>query len=761
MDQGNQEWQPTNQISLNIQQLQSKITKNPWDNEAREQLIKETIKLGDNEQVDLAFKGFLDQFPTCVRIWLKYIDHTTSIQDYTKLEEIFKSCIQKVPNVQLYSKYVDYIIEIQSDFETVVSTFEYCLKTVGTDKESGDLWYKYITYCQQHQTQSNYEEQQRMDQLRKIFHRAVHTPLNNIEDIWKEYDTFENQLSKLTAKKFISDQASGYMTARACSKDLKALLEPIEKTQAKWITKPPTWSSNQVQLLNYWKRYLSWEQSNPLNLDKESLIARVLYGYKCCWLMLKYFVELWYDCASFLRDNDKAEEAISILKQGITENPSSLLLNFTLAEHYEQKKVHFTEIQALFDTLLKLLESSYESSNEKFDQEREQLKSLLKENSFMEDDGEAREREREIAKEHEKEVYQRVEVPRLKKNEMFKQSVSLVWIVYMRLTRRSQSIKAARIVFGKARKSTLVTSHVYVASALMEYYVNKDAVVAGKIFEAGLKAFPINEDPHAADFISHYIEFLKGLNDDNNTRALFERALSQIPPERSRALWTKYIDYETQYGDLSNLYKIEKRLGEVFPTEDVNSIDWAVKIASKWSYFDIAYVGELELGLKHLEGIPRIPAPAQAKQAQNSLLRNDQGRQIAMLGGVNVDQYPRPEFGKWNFYRAEPGQAKICKITELDQPRSEPVAVSSHTAKKKEGPQVPEPIARLMEKLPPKDGYSGPYLNVEELVTYLMRLNIPVSLGKMVNAPDRDVKLGMKRPRNDDDGRHSKSYRTD
>ncbi|KAJ3252779.1 mRNA 3'-end-processing protein rna14 [Boothiomyces macroporosus] len=750
MDQENPEWKPTNQISLNIQQLQLKISKNPWDNEAREQLIRETIKLGDNEQIDQAYRGFLDQFPTCARIWLKYVEHTHSIQDFKKLEEIFKSCIQKVPNVQLYSKYVDYIIEIQSDFETVVSTFEYCLKIVGTDKDSGDLWHKYITYCQQHQTQSSYEDQQKMDQLRKILHRAVHTPLNNIEEIWKEYDTFENQLNKLTAKKFISDQAGGYMTARACSKDLKTLLEPIEKIQPKWIAKPPTWTTNQIQLLNYWKRYLSWEQSNPLGLDKESLIARVLYGYKCCWLMLKYFVEVWYDCACFLRENEKAEEAISILKQGIAENPSSLLLNFTLAEHYEQKKVHFTEIQTLFDSLLKLLEENYQASNEKFDQEKEQLKSLLRENSFMEDDGEAREREREIAKEHEREVYQRIEVPRMKKNEMFKQSVSLVWIVYMRLTRRSQSIKAARIIFGKARKSTLVTSHIYVASALMEYYVNKDAVVAGKIFEAGLKQFPINEDPQAADFISHYIEFLKCLNDDNNTRALFERALSQIPPERSRALWTKYIDYETQYGDLSNLYKIEKRLGEVFPTEDVNSNEWAVKIASKWSYFDISYVGELELGLKHLESVPRIPAPAQSKQVQNTLMRNDQGRQIAMLGGVNVDQYPRPEFGKWNFYRAEPGQAKICKITELDQPASEPVV---STIKKKDLPQVPEAIAKLMEKLPPKDSYSGPYLNVDELVSFLMRLNIPVSLGKMVNAPDRDYKLGMKRPRNDDDGK--------
>ena len=50
--------------------------------------------------------------------------------------------------------------------------------------------------------------------MRKIFHKAVHTPILNIEEIWKEYDAFENNLSKLTAKKFIADQAGGYMTAR-------------------------------------------------------------------------------------------------------------------------------------------------------------------------------------------------------------------------------------------------------------------------------------------------------------------------------------------------------------------------------------------------------------------------------------------------------------------------------------------------------------------------------------------------------------------
>jgi Suppressor of forked protein (Suf) len=50
----------------------------------------------------------------------------------------------------------------------------------------------------------------------------------------------------------------------------------------------------------------------------------------------------------------------------------------------------------------------------------------------------------------------------------------------------------------------------------MEYHVNKDPVVAGKIFEVGLKNFNLKEDAEAASYISHYIDFLIGLNDDNS-----------------------------------------------------------------------------------------------------------------------------------------------------------------------------------------------------------------------------------------------------
>jgi len=37
-----------------------------------------------------------------------------------------------------------------------------------------------------------------MDALRKAYHRAVQIPLDNVEKLWQELETFENGLNKIT-----------------------------------------------------------------------------------------------------------------------------------------------------------------------------------------------------------------------------------------------------------------------------------------------------------------------------------------------------------------------------------------------------------------------------------------------------------------------------------------------------------------------------------------------------------------------------------
>ena len=78
----------------------------------------------------------------------------------------------------------------------------------------------------------------------------------------------------------------------------------------------------------------------------------------------------------------------------------------------------------------------------------------------------------------------------------------------------------ARSVFSRARKSVLCTYHIFVASALMEFYCNKDATVAGKVFEVGMRSLALN-DEDAPPYVMHYLDFLISMNDDNSTSCIF------------------------------------------------------------------------------------------------------------------------------------------------------------------------------------------------------------------------------------------------
>jgi energy-converting hydrogenase Eha subunit F len=55
-----------------------------------------------------------------------------------------------------------------------------------------------ISFIRVKKTGTTWEEQQKMDALRKVYHRAVQIPLENVEVLWKDYEAFENGLNKIT-----------------------------------------------------------------------------------------------------------------------------------------------------------------------------------------------------------------------------------------------------------------------------------------------------------------------------------------------------------------------------------------------------------------------------------------------------------------------------------------------------------------------------------------------------------------------------------
>lgn len=84
--------------------------------------------------------------------------------------------------------------------EVVKKAFEFALLHIGQDRAAGDIWREYIDFVKAGEAKTTWEEQQKMDALRRLYHRAVVIPLENVEQLWRELDQFENGLNKITVR---------------------------------------------------------------------------------------------------------------------------------------------------------------------------------------------------------------------------------------------------------------------------------------------------------------------------------------------------------------------------------------------------------------------------------------------------------------------------------------------------------------------------------------------------------------------------------
>ncbi|CAJ0635957.1 15600_t:CDS:10 [Entrophospora sp. SA101] len=624
---------------MSIEKFEKLISKNIYNKDVWEELLVE-VKSKDEDKVRYIYEKFLQHFPTSPKQWIQYAEYELKNKNFDKVESIFTRCIRTVLSVDLCKFYLNYILEKNTTDsgaispearDIIIKAYEFVIHLIGLDKDSGTIWNDYIQFIKTGETHNTWAEQQKMDTLRKIYQKAICIPLNNVEQIWKEYDQFENSLNKLTAKKILHDKSPSYMTARTTIKELRKITDKIVKNI---IPVPPKWTKQEKEQLSYWKDWIDWEKSNPLSLEDQSALSqRVMYAYKQAMMYLRFYPELWFEASNYLQSVKKEDEAVSTLKNATEIMPTSFLIHFAYADLQEDRK-QFEEARNAFKSLLDRLQEKIKSIEEAT---AEEINELNKPISSPTDNS-------------------------------------------MRFERRIGGMKAARTMFSKARKSPYCTHHVFIASAMMEYHCNKDLVVAGKIFELGLKTF-IN-DP---DYVVQYLDFLISLNDDNNALALFERALLSIPSDKAKILWKKFSDYENNYGDLASIYKINERQAKEYP--------------------------EAKFETTKLSSI--IESPQIEEEKESAPVRR------ALLDSVHPEKYPRPDFRQWVPYKpAEQLRRQQQQAPTTQNPLTWTMLPNGLT--------LPDSIAKFLVRLPPPTSYTGPFINVDTITDLIRNFNFPI-----------------------------------
>lgn len=410
---------------------------------------------------------------------MSYVNYEKSKENAENVKLIYQRCIPLVLNVKLAEDYVDFVIsgtipEDQNIKQVGTEAFEFAINSVGIDLESGSLWLKYAAFVSSWKSENALEDAQKIQMIRKIYHRAVSVPLNDIESVWKQYDAFENELSRSTAKQFTTEISPQYMKARLCVKPLKDFYASLfeEKYES---TGAPVWTDLEKRLLKAFQRWLQWEKSDPVALqDAELLSQRVMYCIKKSLSLLRHFPEVWLDGGRFLRANGKDSEAVDFLKQGIEANSKSLLITFYATELYESVQ-QFDQAKILFEDLIKSYEQDYLMCRNSVESTEESMKSREKalkgtENVVEEADEESSDddinRNNLLVNDAEYVKLKDTLMMHKKTEDILSRKLNCIWIQFMKYSRRTEGMKGARQVFSRARKTKYCSFHIFTASGM-------------------------------------------------------------------------------------------------------------------------------------------------------------------------------------------------------------------------------------------------------------------------------------------------------
>ncbi|KAJ2081085.1 mRNA 3'-end-processing protein rna14 [Coemansia sp. RSA 988] len=655
-----------------IEQYKRQLARCPTDADAWMGLLQAAKQTGSDTLLYETYTAVLKQYPSSGHLLSAFVELELSRGNKESAESVFNNNLFNVPSIELWQCYLNYVLKANVDPQaddiqqenraTVMDCYKLVLENVGCDREAGRIWIDYISFIESAQAHAPYEEQQKTDLLRETYQSAVAIPMLRVEEIWKKYDAFENQIDRMSAKQLLSKSSPAYMSARTALREMNRFWDAIESTKPPHsLPQPPGWTPREVEHLDAWKKYLEWEVSNPLRLnDAAALQQRVTHVYDLACMDLRFYPEIWIELAEYLASLGRHNEALAKLKTASNVLPTSLAVQFAYAEMAERMK-QLDICKQTYEHVVRILRQGIESVTIKYSQKLEKLEKKLHQPSDQkgeieskcaaaasgnakvadtetssssdedglyndedpddsdasmgsESDAEApgsaasqRRTAQRMAKLR-RSIEQRIARIKTRKEaklEERREAYTLGWIMYLRYTQRSEGIDAVRQLLRRPRSEPAgyLTYHLYVAAALMEYHVAKRPGVAAKLFEYYAKTFS-----DSSEYIMEYMNYLISSGDDTNVRALFER-FHGTSIGNANDIWTMFADFEYNYGDMAAISKLDKRFIDKFEHESV-----LTRMANRYSYLNVDCVAVTEFGLPYRKGMPLEGSVASGRQ---------------------------------------------------------------------------------------------------------------------------------------------------
>ncbi|KRY43127.1 Cleavage stimulation factor subunit 3 [Trichinella spiralis] len=452
--------------------------------------------------------------PLNVEAWSDFLESVEEIPIeearlmYNKLIETFPS------SPQYWTSFIRFELS-NSAFVQVEALFRRCLLKVLHI----DVWKIYLAYVRDTkscvtgfklpESESGARKESEgadtnVDEIRRVFLRGISCPIENIAALWNDYEQFEKKYGGLTAQNRIDTARKVYLKTSEVAKCLEKLLVGIN---TKRISVPLQNTVSERNQLSRWYAYIDYEKSNPLATQCfDLLVRRVIYAYEQVLMCFSDCLALWCDLISFMEQS--IETANSRNEVDLSEK---------LSEEVSRTFERAMDAGMKDEYLIYFVYSQFLENQKRYSEVKEVLQSFI-------------------------------QIPNV--------DPTLAYIHLMQFANRTGSLASARTIFKSAREDERTKCEMYIAAAEMEYRWKKDPTISVRIYELGLKRYK-----NDSKFACSYLKFVMGLNEDSNTRVLFERILSSgmLNEQSAVEVWNLYVEFESLVGDLATITKVNQR----------------------------------------------------------------------------------------------------------------------------------------------------------------------------------------------------------
>ncbi|GMY30024.1 cleavage stimulation factor subunit 77-like [Fagus crenata] len=330
----------------------NKSVDDKYNLEAADILANEAQHLPITEAAPI-YEQLLTLFPTAAKYWKQYVEAHMAVNNDDATKQIFSRCLLNCLQIPLWRCYIRFIRKVNEKKgvegqEETRKAFEFMLSYVGVDIASGPVWMEYITFLKTLPAQNAQEESQRMTAVRKIYQKAIVTPTHHIEQLWKDYENFENSVSRQLAKGLVSEYQPKYNSARAVYRERKKYVDEIDWNM---LAVPPSGSYKEELQWMGWKRLLAFEKGNPQRIDSASSNKRIIFTYEQCLMYLYHYPDIWYDYATWHAKSGSIDAAVKVFQRALKALPDSEMLRYAYAE-LEESRGAIQSAKKIYESLL-------------------------------------------------------------------------------------------------------------------------------------------------------------------------------------------------------------------------------------------------------------------------------------------------------------------------------------------------------------------------------------------------------------------------